>query len=330
MRRHAHPPHRGTNPDSRRVKKLLSDLQKEKRKLLKRWEHEWWEGVAIAAEDANERGDSRSLYETMKRLRTRASLKNNIGGREVHGDILEETNSWKNHFENIQIGNNPINERIWKTIKKRSTQPGWRSANPSKNEINRAINKMKMGKAPGEDGIMVELLKWAPPEIRERLNQIVVEMRKAAQSAEQRWEASDWPDSWTTAIVIPLWKGKHPKSDKGNWRGITLLSVGVKIIARVVSERTQKISEEFMDDHQNGFRRNRGVDDVLQVSRRIAEEVVFSKKGGETIFLTLYDIEKAYPRINKEALWDLMKKKKEPKTASSGYVKHCTTTQTSW
>ena len=38
-----------------------------------------------------------------------------------------------------------------------------------------------------------------------------------------------WPDSWMQATVIPLWKQKHPKSNKNNWRGVTLLSIGVKI-----------------------------------------------------------------------------------------------------
>lgn len=66
-----------------------------------------------------------------------------------------------------------------------------------------------------------------------------------------------------------------------------------------------------MDEEQQGFRRNRGVDDVLQVSRRIAEEVC-SSRGQETVKLTLYDIEKAYPRINREALWTLLKRRGAP------------------
>ena len=56
-----------------------------------------------------------------------------------------------------------------------------------------------------------------------------------------------------------------------------------------------------MDEEQQGFRRNRGVDDVLQVSRRVTEEICFTKSG-ETVMLTLYDIEKAYPILNREAL----------------------------
>ena len=66
-----------------------------------------------------------------------------------------------------------------------------------------------------------------------------------------------------------------------------------------------------MDEEQQGFRRNRGVDDVLQVSRRIAEEIC-SSRGTDNVKLTLYDIEKAYPRINREALWSLLQKRGAP------------------
>ena len=113
------------------------------------------------------------------------------------------------------------------------------------------------------------------------------------------------------ATVIPLWKQKHPKSNKNNWRGVTLLSIGVKLISRIVASRIQQFSESFMDEEQQGFRRNRGVDDVLQVSRRIAEEIC-SSRGTDNVKLTLYDIEKAYPRINREALWSLLQKRGAP------------------
>ena len=94
---------------------------------------------------------------------------------------------------------------------------------------------------------------------------------------------------------------KQPKSNKGNWRGVTLLSVGVKILARIVANRPQAFSETLMDEEQVGFRRNRGVDDVLQVSRRITKEICFAQEG-EQVTLAQYDIEKAYPRVNRYAL----------------------------
>ena len=73
-----------------------------------------------------------------------------------------------------------------------------------------------------------------------------------------------------------------------------------------------------MDEEQQGFRRNRGVDDVLQISRRLTEEIC-SSRGPTHVHLTLYDIEKAYPRINRQALWTLLKRRGVPEA----FVKLC-------
>ena len=44
-----------------------------------------------------------------------------------------------------------------------------------------------------------------------------------------------------------------------------------------VAARLQRRSEGFLDEAQCGFRKGRGVDDVLQVSRRLVEEICRGK-----------------------------------------------------
>ena len=44
---------------------------------------------------------------------------------------------------------------------------------------------------------------------------------------------------------------------------------------------------------------------MLQVSRRICEEVV-GCRGEDRVVVSLFDIEKAYPRVCRDALWWLM------------------------
>ena len=45
------------------------------------------------------------------------------------------------------------------------------------------------------------------------------------------------------------------------------------MLASVLASCIQQSSETFIDEEQQGFRRSRGLDDILQVSRRLAEEV---------------------------------------------------------
>ena len=148
--------------------------------------------------------------------------------------------------------------------------------------------------------------------------QVVSELWHKAAHADDGLEAEEWPVEWLTGLVIHMWKRKGSKKDKNTWRGITLLSVGSKILARIVSSRTQKWSEQFLDETQCGFRGRRGVDDCLQVSRRVVEEVV-AAEGGDKAILVLYDLEKAYPRLCREALWALLRRR----GCDTRYIKVC-------
>ena len=72
--------------------------------------------------------------------------------------------------------------------------------------------------------------------VGESLRSIVFDIARrmwdAAANAEDGREAETWPEEWTTAIQVPLWKKKGKRSDKNTWRGITLLSVGTKLLVR--------------------------------------------------------------------------------------------------
>ena len=121
-----------------------------------------------------------------------------------------------------------------------------------------------------------------------------------------------WPEEWCVGLVVPLWKRKGNKKDKNTWRGITLLLVGSKLLARVVATRLGSWFDGYLGLRQFGFRRGKGVDDALQVARRLVEEVatstVSTTDGGEGVELSFHDIEKAYPRVCRGALWDLLLK----------------------
>ena len=89
-------------------------------------------------------------------------------------------------------------------------------------------------------------------------------------------EAAPGEVEWCVGLVVPLWKKKRSRKVKGNWRGITLLSVGSKLLARVVATKLRSFYDCHLGHHQFGFRQGRGVDDALQVTCRLVEEVATS------------------------------------------------------
>ena len=256
--------------------RLVQAATRRKRRQLREWEDTWWNQLSNQAETAAARNDSRALYDLIRQLRGRAVTRGQHGGTQQPDNPVMEAQAWKEHFRRIQDGTQPVHDRIWANVVERADRATWMDEKPNQAEIQKAIKTMKLGKAPGIDGVTVEALRWAPDEMHHQLCTIIQTMWMDATSTQLGQEAHDWPEAWKTAIIVPLWKQKQPRSDKNNWRGVTLLSVGAKVVAHIVANRLQTHTEEFMDERQQGFRRNRGVDDVLQVSRRITEEVVSS------------------------------------------------------
>ena len=120
--------------------------------------------------------------------------------------------------------------------------------------------QMSLGKAAGEDEVTAELLKFGGDNLWEVVVRVCREqwllLTEAAPGAEVVW-----PQEWCVGLVVPLWKRKGNKKDKNTWRGITLLSVGSKLLARVVATRLRSWFDGHLGLHQFGFRRGKGVDD---------------------------------------------------------------------
>lgn len=294
--------------------------KRHKRNQLTIWENEYWHTIGAQAEQAEIRKDHYSLFSLMKKLRVRKAVRARTSLRNATQNPFGEAQSWRHHFRNIQNGAVPVADRVWRNIPQVSHTANWMMDTPTIPELQKALSQMKIGKAPGDDGVTVEMLKWAPIAIQTQVFSFVQQLWDQTLKAHPDALTDTWPTEWLQATVIPLWKNKPPKSNKNNWRGVVLLSVGSKLLARIVASRIQAFTETIMDEEQQGFRRNRSVDDVLQISRRLAEEISQAKGiPNQQIHLTLYDIEKAYPRINREALWEIMTRKGIP----TGFIQIC-------
>ena len=62
----------------------------------------------------------------------------------------------------------------------------------------------------------------------------------------------------SSAVIVPLYKGKGDRSECSNYRGISLLSMVGKIYAGILVDSVRKVTEGLIDDEQGGFRAGRG------------------------------------------------------------------------
>ena len=72
----------------------------------------------------------------------------------------------------------------------------------------------------------------------------------------------------------------YNKSDCSNYRGITLLSIAGKILARVLLNRlVPAVGDHHLPESQCGFRTNRGTTDMVFVPRQLQEKCREQNKG---------------------------------------------------
>ena len=120
--------------------------------------------------------------------------------------------------------------------------------------------------------------------------------------------------------MVPLFK-KGDSDDRNNYRGVCLLAMGSRILARILAKRLGRWAERLgmLDDNQSGFRTGRSTGDAAQVLIRMQEDVVdYRRRLGERYDevrnsdkwpeARLLDLRKAYPRVSKPALWGLLER----------------------
>ena len=76
------------------------------------------------------------------------------------------------------------------------------------------------------------------------------------------------PQDWNIGHLIKLPKKGNLKECK-NYRGITLLSVVVKVINRILPTRLLKAVDEKLTEQQAGFRKDRSCTDKIAALRII-------------------------------------------------------------
>ena len=123
---------------------------------------------------------------------------------------------------------------------------------PSLNEVRNALSLVAGNKAGGRSGILPEMIKVCSDDLLKYLLDLFTSV----------WDASCVPQEWRDASLVPVPK-KGDLSLCDNWRGISLLDVVGKVLAKVIQQCLQTIVEEEVADSQCGFHCNRGCNDMI-------------------------------------------------------------------
>ena len=142
-------------------------------------------------------------------------------------------------------------------------------------EMARAIAGLKDGKAPGGDGIPAEVWKHGGDHLFSRLHQLIT----------NAWETGSVPQAGKDASIVTIYK-KGDRTDCGNYRGISLLSIAGKIFARILPNRlSTHITPEVVSETQCGFRGNRSTVDMIFCLRQLQETCIEQDRPLYMVFL---------------------------------------------
>ena len=173
---------------------------------------------------------------------------------------------------------------------------------PSETAIRRAVGRLRVGKTPGIDSVRAEFLKGVGkrgmpnevPEGKQAWNDLV-------QVVQWAWENGMMPQQWLMAPTILIPK-KPNASDYNDYRGITLLSTGLKLITHTIAERLRRIP---LHSAQHGFRRRLSTPHAILGVKLLMEN---QQHHSQRLVMAFIDVRKAYDTLSRPALWNILPK----------------------
>ncbi|KAK3526680.1 hypothetical protein QTP70_031470, partial [Hemibagrus guttatus] len=195
---------------------------------------------------------------------------------------------WKEYFEELM---NEENEREKRVEGVNSVEQNVDKIR--KDEVRKALKRMKSGKAVGPDDIPVEVWKC--------LGEAAVEF--LANLFNRVLESERMPEEWRRSVLVPIFKNKGDVQSCSNYRGIKLMSHTMKVWERVVEARLRKVVE--ICEQQYGFMPRKSTTDAIFALRILMEKY---RDGQRKLHCVFVDLEKAYDRVPREELWYCMRK----------------------
>ncbi|XP_039285400.1 uncharacterized protein LOC120351606 [Nilaparvata lugens] len=241
--------------DTREARANYNLLRRRAKSILRSKKREAIKQKILLLQTLSETNQSKKLYKEVNWFRKGFQARLN-GCKDKNGHVVSNEmvlNRWTEHFEEV------LNER------EEDGQPSRRfemphnvdredeeTAEPTIQELERAIAALKNNKAPGEDGILSEMIKSGGDRLKKELYGLIVMV----------WREEKMPDDWKTSMISPIFK-KGDKMVFENYRGISLLSIAYKAFTNILLQRLTPFAEAVLGDYQGGFRKGRSTVDQI-------------------------------------------------------------------
>ena len=168
---------------------------------------------------------------------------------------------------------------------------------PTLEEVQKSLKQLSSGKAPGEDGIAAEIYIHGGEAVSKRLLEIVIQI----------WEEGEVVQDFRDATIVHLYKNKGDRSCCDNHRGISLLCIAGKILARLMLNRINKhvANIGLIPESQCGFVAGKSTTDSTFALQQLQEKCRLMHLD---LYLLFIDLTKAFDTVCRGGLWSILVK----------------------
>lgn len=166
----------------------------------------------------------------------------------------------------------------------------------TKEELDDAIDNLKLRKSSGPDGIPAEAYIYSGDKIKDAMLKTINDIG-AGQSL---------PDEWRRSKLVPIYK-KGCRNDAKNYRGICISDTVYKLWTQILLARLMKQVDNMglIPDNQAGFRKGRSTIDNIFI---LVTLINMTHQNGKRMYGFFIDLKAAFDKIPRGKMWAKMTK----------------------
>ena len=271
---------------------------------LRKMQDSWWKERAAELQSSADQRDFKAFYQGLKAVygpvhKASPSIKSKDGV--LLTDPSKVLDRWAEHFKGVLNQDSEFDMSVLQELPQYDINSELADL-PTLEEVEKSINQLSTGKAPGADGILPEIYKHGGEACAERLLEIITQI----------WQAGAAVQDWKDATITHLYKNKGDRSCCDNHRGISLLSIAGKILMRLILNRLSKHISNIglIPESQCGFVTGKSTTDSSFSLQQLQEKC---RLQNQDLYLLFIDLTKAFDTVHREGLWCILEKAGCPK-----------------
>ena len=281
------------------IRELLKNKKTDRNALrdrIRTLKNQWFQTKAIAAEQFANDKNYRKFYSTLNQVYGPRSK--NLHPIKSESDILltsstEIKDHWVEHFSALLNQPSQVDMTILDDIDQHAIDYSL-DESITEAELDKALKNTKLGKSPGPDGVLPEILVHGGARLQAFLFSIISLL----------WFTEKFPADIKDPNITILFK-KGDRAQCGNYRGISLLSVVGKVLADILLQRLKNLAERIYPQSQSGYRGGRSTIDGIFTLRQLMEK---TREQRRNMYIVFVDFTKAFDTVNRELLYLILSK----------------------